>query len=67
MGESRKPISIQEFQESLLKIGAVNAIYLDMGSYSEGWYKNYDRRKVVIGEKMTDTDKQTNWLIYKEE
>ena len=35
-----------------------------MDTWSEGWYKNYDREKIVIGEKMTDTDRQTNWLVY---
>ena len=64
IGESQGSISIREFQESLVKIGAVNAIYLDMGTYSEGWYRNHANEKIVIGEMMTNTSKQTNWLTF---
>ena len=67
IAESGKPISIREFQKSLIKIGAVNALYLDMGTWSEGWYKNYSREKLVIGETMVNTDRQTNWIIYERE
>ena len=64
IGQSHRPIKISEFQESLISIGALNAINLDMGTYSEGWYKNTCCKKIIIGERMRNTDKQTNWLIY---
>lgn len=64
IGESHRPITISEFQESLVNIGAVNAINLDMGTWSEGWYKNHCCEKIIVGEKMVSTNKQTNWLIY---
>jgi hypothetical protein len=41
-----------------------NAIYLDMGTYSEGWYKNDDGKINTIGEDMKNTDKQSNWIVY---
>jgi hypothetical protein len=64
VGESNKPVTILDFQESLKSIGAINALYLDMGTYSEGWYKNHAGEKVKIGEEMINTDKQSNWLVY---
>jgi exopolysaccharide biosynthesis protein len=67
VGQSQRPVTIREFQELLIKIGAVNAIYLDMGTWSEGWYKNENYKKIIIGENMINTDEQTNWLIYKKE
>jgi len=64
IGESNRPITISEFQESLVNIGAVNAINLDMGTWSEGWYKNHCCEKIIVGEKMVNTNKQSNWIIY---
>jgi beta-glucosidase len=64
IGESSIPVTIDEFQESLLKIGAVSAVNLDMGTWSEGWYKNQDNERIRIGEKMISTQKQTNWIVY---
>jgi hypothetical protein len=60
--ESGNPITIYEFQIVLQKIGVNDAIYLDMGTYSEGWYKNSENKKVIIGESYLNTNKQTNWL-----
>jgi hypothetical protein len=64
IGESQRPVTISEFQESLVKIGAINAINLDMGTWSEGWYKNHCCEKITVGEKMFSTNKQSNWIIY---
>lgn len=64
IGESDRPITIKEFQESLIEIGASDAINLDMGTWSEGWYKDSDNRTVTIGETMTNTPRQTNWIVF---
>ena len=64
IGESQTRVTISDFQESLVKIGAINAINLDMGTWSEGWYKNHNGEKITVGEKMISTNKQTNWIIY---
>jgi len=62
--ESDVPLTIVEFQEALLEHGVMDAIYLDMGTWSEGWYKDKSCTKIAIGEKpFTNTDKQTNWLV----
>jgi hypothetical protein len=65
IGESDKPLTIQAFQQSLLEIGALDAIYLDMGTWSEGWYKDANNDKVTIGETMSNTHRQTSWIVYR--
>lgn len=57
-------VTIGAFQESLVNIGAISAVNLDMGTWSEGWYNNTNCDNIQIGETMSNTDKQTNWLIY---
>lgn len=64
IGQSQRRITIRDFQRSLIKIGAIKAIYLDMGSWSEGWYKDYCNKKIVIGETKINTKQQSNWIIY---
>jgi hypothetical protein len=61
--ESSRAMTIMEFQKALKEIGASDAVNLDMGSWSEGWYKNSLGHK-TIGGSFINTDKQTNWIIY---
>lgn len=65
IGESDRPVTILEFQQCLFETGAKNAINLDMGSWSEGWYINALNKKVTIGENMSNTSRQTNWIVYR--
>ena len=62
--ESKAKYSIIDFQKLLISNNIKNAIYLDMGTYSEGWYKNDDGKINTIGEDMKNTDKQSNWIVY---
>lgn len=62
--QSDKPITISDFRQSLTQIGVLNAVNLDMGTWSEGWYINQFNEKIKIGEFFTNTSKQTNWLLY---
>lgn len=62
--QSKEALTIQDFQKTLVDAGVKKALYLDMGGWSEGWYKNATDEKMVIGEGMTSTDRQTNWLVY---
>ena len=57
-------ISILDFQNLLISISAKNAIYLDMGTYSEGWYENDVGKITIIGETMINTNKQSNWIVF---
>ncbi len=63
VGESHRAMSIQEFQSALKEIGAIDAVNLDMGSWSEGWYKS-NNGKMSIGENFLNTNRQTNWIVY---
>lgn len=65
IGESSRPVTIKEFQESLLTIGAISAIYLDMGSWSEGWVKTHSGETKILGDNRINTAKQTSWLVYR--
>ena len=65
IAESVDQVTILEFQKSLIESGAIDAIYLDMGTWSEGWYKNNKCEIKKIGEKFYNTHLQTNWLIFK--
>lgn len=53
-----------DFQATLLKIGAQQAIYLDMGTWSEGAYFGPQNRVVKIGRMRQNTHRQTNWLVF---
>jgi hypothetical protein len=63
--QSMEQLTLEKFQQVLLVIGAINAINLDMGTYSEGWYKNECGNKHIIGETMLNTNRQTSWLIFR--
>jgi hypothetical protein len=52
------------FQTALIKIGVQQAIYLDMGTWSEGAYYSSAKRVVKIGKMRKNTSKQTNWLVF---
>ena len=62
--QTNKEVTISEFQTALIKIGVVNALYLDMGGWSEGWYRNNFDGRVLIGKISKYTNKQTNWLVF---
>jgi hypothetical protein len=62
--ESKKPMTIVNFQKELQDMGIKDAVNLDMGSWSEGWYKNKEGKKIISGENRYNTHKQTNWIVY---
>jgi hypothetical protein len=64
--ETEERVSIQEFQKMMLKIGIKNAIYLDMGTWSEGFYRNQENEMFIIGKQTQSTKYQTNWLIFEQ-
>lgn len=64
IAESYQPVSIKEFQESLRDIGVTDAVYLDMGTWSEGWFQDCQGKFIKIGRNMKNTDKQTNWIVF---
>ena len=61
--ESIYPIKMMEFQEGLLELGVIDAINLNMGNWSEGWYKNSNCEKITIGGNLQSKKLQTNWIL----
>jgi hypothetical protein len=56
-------LSMQQFGDDLVELGARSALYLDMGGWDEGWYKD-GGRVVKLGHRRTDTARQSNWLVF---
>jgi hypothetical protein len=56
-------VTMQQFGDDLLELGAQNALYLDMGDWDEGWYKT-GSRVVKLGNRRTQTARQSNWLVF---
>jgi len=64
--ESFEHITLTAFTEDLIELGALDALYTDMGSWDEGWYRDSKNNKVVsIGRIKTETAKQCNWVVFK--
>lgn len=62
--ESKDPMSIKAFQDAMIALSVKNAVYLDMGSWSEGFY--FDGTKIVkIGHDNRSTDKQRSWVVFR--
>lgn len=64
IAESNVPLTILEFQEALKYIGVTNAINLDMGSWSEGSYRDHMGQIIKIGDNFMNSRFQTSWLVY---
>jgi len=56
-------LTIQQFGDDLVELGAQKALYLDMGDWDEGWYKE-GSRVVKTGNRRTQTARQSNWLVF---
>jgi hypothetical protein len=56
-------LSMQQFGADLVALGARSALYLDMGDWDEGWYKQRNQ-VVALGHRRTETRRQSNWLIF---
>ncbi|MCX6311515.1 MAG: hypothetical protein NT084_07740 [Bacteroidetes bacterium] len=64
--ETKSPVTLQEFADDLVKMKIQNAIYTDMGSYDEGWARIHESGSLkVLGNIRSETQRQSNWLIFK--
>ncbi len=63
--ENTQPKSLKAFCEDLLHIDStiVQALYLDMGGWDEGWYRYTKDSIVTLGKSRASTHLQTNWLV----
>jgi len=48
---------------SAMNLPVLNALYLDMGSVSEGYFYDYNDKKYLLGDKNDNMDNYTNMLI----
>jgi len=62
--ESFEHITLTAFTKDLLELGVVDALYTDMGSWDEGWYRKGNEVE-TIGRIRSQTDKQCNWVVFK--
>ncbi len=64
--ESSGSITLKVFSDDLVLLGIKQLIYTDMGSWDEGMYKDpVTGKTVVIGKDLSQTAKQSNWIIFK--
>ena len=61
--ESSSPVFFKDFQRALVNAGIKSAIYTDMGSWSEGWYRDYRNNINYIGDNFKNTHRQSNWFV----
>lgn len=56
-------LSMQQFGQDLVALGARNALYLDMGDWDEGWCRTSEG-VVLLGMRRYQTSRQSNWLVF---
>jgi hypothetical protein len=62
--ESLEPLRLADFASDLRTLGAAQAMNLDMGTWSEGFYREPETGQVrPLGDDFRATDRQTNWLV----
>lgn len=62
--ESVDRLTFENFANALKEVGIKDAIYLDMGTWSEGFIRLKDKSLFSIGHLRYNTKRQTNWLRY---
>lgn len=63
--ESNGILDLNEFANDLVQLGVKRAMNLDMGAWSEGWYRDPRTAKIItIGLQNYATDRQSNWIIF---
>lgn len=55
--------TLKQFAADLVSLNVVQALYLDMGTWDEGWYRE-DGQVKVMGNLRTQTARQSNWLVF---
>lgn len=63
--ESKEAITLATFAKDLVAMNVKDFLYTDMGSWDEGWYKKDDKTIVTIGQDLSQTQHQSNWIIFK--
>lgn len=65
--ESLNRMNVNDFSDVMIEKGFQYAIYMDMGTWSEGYYRTKDKSKVTIGRLKQNTNSQSNWLVFRKQ
>lgn len=63
--ETSLPCTLQKFADVLKNCGIQNALYVDMGSWDEGWFRQSNNELSTIGLMRNQTPKQSNWFVFR--
>ncbi len=63
--ETKWPCTLQKFANIIKKCGIMNALYVDMGSWDEGWFRDKNNNLHTIGLMRNSTRKQSNWFVFR--
>ncbi len=64
--ETLWPCTLQKFADVLKKSGIFNALYVDMGSWDEGWKRDDKGAIKTIGIMRNSTSRQSNWILFRQ-
>lgn len=62
--ESLNRMNVDDFSSALIANNVSQAIYMDMGTWSEGFYIDENGKKNIIGRLKQNTKYQSNWLLF---
>lgn len=64
--ESTGIATLETFAKDLQELGVINALYTDMGSFDEGWFRDPAKGDLKkMGWMSFETDKQSNWFVFR--
>lgn len=67
MVENEEAKTYAAFTNDLVGLGVQQALYLDMGAWDEGWYRDVNGTLHTIGQMRSATKRQSNWIVFKTE
>ncbi len=62
--ESLGPIDLDTFAADLVLLHATDAVNLDMGTWSAGWYRTADGGRRTLGIPHENAARQSNWVVF---
>ncbi|MBP3420063.1 MAG: hypothetical protein J6K74_05710 [Marinifilaceae bacterium] len=63
--QSLDKVTCRDFSEALVVLGVNNALYLDMGSWAWGWFRENNGSLYELSYRFPETRYQTNWIVFR--
>ncbi len=63
--ENVKRKTLATFCNDLVSLDVKEALYVDMGGWDEGWFRDASGSANTIGRMRGSTDQQSNWVIFR--